>query len=110
MEATQNQLARGERVVASLNQPQYAPWPVEEQVAVIWSVTNGFVDGIPVQDVARFNDELLQSLRGESTILKEIAESRDLSDDVVERLRKHLDSFKDGFFVEGDHEAAGSAA
>src|SRR6185312_8067041 len=82
-QATQNQLARGERVVASLNQPQYAPWPVEEQVAVIWSVTNGFVDGIPVQDVARFNDELLQSLRGESTILKEIAESRDLSDDVV---------------------------
>jgi F-type H+-transporting ATPase subunit alpha len=109
-QATQNQLARGERVVASLNQPQYAPWPVEEQVAVIWSVTNGFVDGIPVHEVSRFNDELVQSLRGESTILKEIAETRDLSDELVERLRKHLDSFKDGFFVEGDNAAAGSAA
>ena len=51
-------------LVATLNQPQYAPWPVEEQVAVIWSVTNGYVDAIPVDDVSRFNDELVQSLRG----------------------------------------------
>ena len=48
-QATQNQLARGERVVESLNQPQYAPWPVDEQVVVIWSVTNGYVDSIPVK-------------------------------------------------------------
>src|SRR5690348_12271481 len=109
-QATQNQLARGERVVASLNQPQYAPWPVAEQVVVIWSVTNGYVDSIPVEEVSRFNDELVESLRAEGSILKAIDESRDLTDETVESLRKHLDTFKDSFFVEGDKDAAGTAA
>ncbi|HEX3332392.1 MAG TPA: F0F1 ATP synthase subunit alpha, partial [Gaiellales bacterium] len=109
-QATQNQLARGERVVASLNQPQYAPWPVAEQVVVIWSVTNGYVDSIPVEEVSRFNDELVESLRAEGSILKAIDESRDLTDETLESLRKHLDTFKDSFFVEGDKDAAGTAA
>jgi F-type H+/Na+-transporting ATPase subunit alpha len=108
--ATQRQLARGQRVVASLNQPQYAPWPVEEQVAVIWSVTNGFVDDIPVPDVARFNDELVESLRAEGAILKEIAETKDLPDELVEKLRHHMNTFKDSFFVDDEKQAAGSAA
>jgi F-type H+/Na+-transporting ATPase subunit alpha len=109
-QTTQNQLARGERVVASLNQPQYAPWPVAEQVVVIWSVTNGYVDSIPVDQVSRFNDELVESLRAEGSILKAIEESKDLTDDTVDALRKHLDSFKDSFFVEGDQDEAGAAA
>jgi F-type H+-transporting ATPase subunit alpha len=109
-QATQQQLARGERVVASLNQQQYAPWPVEEQVGVIWSVTNGFVDSIPVSEVSRFNDELVQSLRAEGSIMKDIAEKGDLPDELVQRLRHHMETFKAGFFVEGEGEAAGSAA
>jgi F-type H+-transporting ATPase subunit alpha len=107
--ATQRQLARGQRVVASLNQPQYAPWPVEEQVAVIWSVTNGFVDDIPVPEVARFNDELVESLRAEGSILKEIAETKDLPDELVEKLRHHLNTFKESFFVDDEKQAAASA-
>jgi F-type H+-transporting ATPase subunit alpha len=109
-QTTQNQLARGERVVASLNQPQYAPWPVAEQVVVIWSVTNGYVDSIPVDQVSRFNEELVESLRAEGSILKAIEESKDLTDETVEALGKHLDSFKDSFFVEGDQDQAGAAA
>jgi F-type H+/Na+-transporting ATPase subunit alpha len=109
-QTTQNQLARGERVVASLNQPQYAPWPVAEQVVVIWSVTNGYVDSIPVDQVSRFNEELVESLRAEGSIMKAIDESKDLTDETVEALRKHLDSFKDSFFVEGDQDQAGAAA
>jgi len=109
-QATQNQLARGERVVASLNQPQYAPWPVAEQVVVIWSVTNGYVDSIPVEEVSRFNAELVESLRAEGSIMNAIDESRDLTDETIESLRKHLDTFKDSFFVEGDKDAAGTAA
>jgi F-type H+-transporting ATPase subunit alpha len=109
-QATQNQLARGERVVASLNQPQYAPWPVAEQVVVIWSVTNGYVDSIPVEEVSRFNDELVESLRAEGSILKAIDESRDLTEETLESLRRHLDTFKDSFFVEGDKDTAGTAA
>ena len=61
---TQQQLARGQRLVATLNQPQYAPWPIEEQVAVIWAATNGYLDSLPVAEVSRFNEELVTSLRG----------------------------------------------
>src|SRR5205807_8996369 len=62
-DATQQQLRRGQRLVATLNQPQYAPWPFEEQVAVIWGATNGFLDKIDVADVTRFNRELIDLLR-----------------------------------------------
>jgi F-type H+/Na+-transporting ATPase subunit alpha len=105
--ATQRQLTRGQRVVASLNQPQYSPWPVEEQVVSIWAVTNGYLDDIPVTEVSRFHTELIQSLQAEGEILKQIAETRDLPDEAVEKLKAHLDSFKESFFVEDE---AGSAA
>jgi F-type H+-transporting ATPase subunit alpha len=105
--ATQRQLTRGQRVVASLNQPQYSPWPVEEQVVSIWAVTNGYLDDVPVSEVSRFHTELIQSLRAEGEIMKQIAETRDLPDEAVEKLRAHVDSFKESFFVE---EEAGSAA
>jgi F-type H+/Na+-transporting ATPase subunit alpha len=105
--ATQQQLTRGQRVVASLNQPQYSPWPVEEQVVSIWAVTNGYLDDIPVADVSRFHTELIQSLQAEGEILKQILETRDLPDEAVAKLRAHLDSFKSSFFVE---EQPGTAA
>jgi F-type H+/Na+-transporting ATPase subunit alpha len=105
--ATQRQLTRGQRVVASLNQPQYSPWPVDEQVVSIWAVTNGYLDDVPVPEVTRFHTELIQSLQAEGEILKQIAETRDLPDEAVEKLKAHLDSFKESFFVE---EEAGSAA
>src|SRR5207237_6937389 len=53
-QATQQALARGERMVASLNQPQYDPWPMEEQVAALYAGVNGFLDPIPVGQVPRF--------------------------------------------------------
>src|SRR5207342_1779349 len=55
--ATQASLARGERMVATLNQPQYQPWPMEEQVVAIFAGINGYLDDIPVEDVSRFQDE-----------------------------------------------------
>ena len=54
--ATQRQLSRGQRLVATLNQPQYAPWPLEEQVTSIWAATNGYLDDVPVAQVPRFHD------------------------------------------------------
>ena len=77
---------------------------------MIWSVTNGYVDSIPVDQVSRFNDELVESVRAEGSILKAIDESRDLTDETVETLRKHLETFKDSFFVEGEGQAADTAA
>ncbi|MCA9738592.1 MAG: F0F1 ATP synthase subunit alpha, partial [Gemmatimonadetes bacterium] len=49
--ATQRQLARGQRTIEVLKQPQYQPMPVENQVAIIYAVTNGYLDSVPVEDV-----------------------------------------------------------
>ena len=108
--ATQRQLARGQRLVATLNQPQYAPWPVEEQVTAIWAAINGYLDDIPVAEVPRFHAELRESLRAEGTVLKAIVETRDLSDETVEALKKAVDGFKESFFVEEQHGLAAAAS
>jgi len=99
-QATQQALARGERMVATLNQPQYQPWPMEEQVAALYAGVNGFLDRVPVPQVPRFQDELREHLRTEGSILKEIRESGDLSDETAEKLNAELTKFQQGFNVE----------
>jgi F-type H+-transporting ATPase subunit alpha len=94
---TQKTLARGERMVATLNQPQYQPWPMEEQVVAIYAGINGFLDDIPVVDVSRFQDELREYLRTEGTLYKEVRETGDLPDELAERLDKELKTFKESF-------------
>ncbi|MDX6515963.1 MAG: F-type H+/Na+-transporting ATPase subunit alpha, partial [Gaiellaceae bacterium] len=101
-QATQDTLALGERMVASLNQPQYTPWPTQEQAVAIFAGLNGYLDAIPPAQVARFQDELREHLRTEGTIYKEIAETKDLSDDVVTRLEAELAKFAKGFNVQAD--------
>jgi F-type H+-transporting ATPase subunit alpha len=108
--ATQASLARGERMVATLNQPQYAPWPTEEQVVAIFAGINGFLDDIPVQDIPRFQDELRESLRTEGAVYKEIADSGDLSDDLAEKLSAEIEKFKQGFNVSEETALAGAAS
>jgi F-type H+/Na+-transporting ATPase subunit alpha len=99
-EATRQTLARGERMVATLNQPQYDPWPMEEQVAALYAGVNGYLDDIPVAQVPRFQDELREYLRTEGSILKTIRETGDLSDETAEKLNAELEKFKQGFNVE----------
>ncbi len=65
---TQRTLARGERMVATLNQPQYQPWPLEEQVIAIFAGIQGLLDDIPPDQVPRFQEELREYLRTESTV------------------------------------------
>jgi F-type H+-transporting ATPase subunit alpha len=89
-QATQDTLARGERMVATLNQPQYRPWLIEEQVAAIFAGIHGYLDQIPVADVPRFQDELREHLRADQSIYAEIRERRELSDDLTERLHAEL--------------------
>jgi F-type H+-transporting ATPase subunit alpha len=95
--ATQDTLARGERMVATLNQPQYAPWPLEEQVVAIFAGVNGYLDDVPVADVPRFQDELREHLRAEKSLYDQIREDKELSDEVEERLhgeiKKGLNAF-----------------
>ena len=105
--ATQNALARGERMVATLNQPQYQPWPSEEQVVGIYSGIHGWLDKIPVSQVSRFHDELREHLRTEGSILEAIRSTGDLSDEVAEKLKAELERFVHGFNVEEEKGLAG---
>jgi F-type H+-transporting ATPase subunit alpha len=107
--ATQATLARGERMVATLNQPQYQPWPMEEQVVAIFAGVQGLLDDVPVSDIPRFQDELREDLRSEGTIYKEIRESGDLSDELGERLTKEIERFKERFAVSEEPQVAAAA-
>jgi F-type H+-transporting ATPase subunit alpha len=98
--ATQEALTRGEKMVATLNQPQYQPWPTEEQVAAIYAGINGYLDDIPTPQVQRFQDELREYLRTEGTVYKQIRETGDLPDDLAEKLNKEIEKFKQMFNVE----------
>ncbi|MCC6222268.1 MAG: F0F1 ATP synthase subunit alpha [Thermoleophilia bacterium] len=99
---TQRTLSLGERMVATLNQPQYQPWPVEEQVAAIFAGINAYLLDVPTAQVARFQDELREHLRVEGSIYREIRDSGDLSDEVQERLHAEIAKFKERFAVAED--------
>jgi F-type H+/Na+-transporting ATPase subunit alpha len=98
--ATQSALGRGERMVATLNQPQYQPWPVEEQVVAIYAGINGWLDPVPVAQVPRFHDELREHLRTEGSVLQAIRETGDISDETEEKLKKELEHFQGVFNIE----------
>ena len=100
--ATQQALTRGERMVATLNQPQYQPWPMEEQVGAIYAGIHGHLDDIPTPQVPRFQDELREHLRAEESIYREIRETGDLPDELAEKLNSEIEKFKNGFNVEGE--------
>jgi F-type H+-transporting ATPase subunit alpha len=98
--ATQQALTRGEKMVATLNQPQYSPWPIEEQVVAIYAGINGYLDDVPTEQVQRFQDELREFLRAEGTVYKEIRETGDLSDELVEKLNAAIEKFKNTFSIQ----------
>ncbi|RAU95136.1 F0F1 ATP synthase subunit alpha [Mycolicibacter senuensis] len=92
------QLDRGARLVELLKQPQFAPMPVEEQVVSIFLGTEGHLDSVPVEDVSRFESELLDHIRAsEGELLSGIRESKKLSDEASEKLVEVINQFKKGF-------------
>ncbi|BAX93794.1 F0F1 ATP synthase subunit alpha [Mycobacterium shigaense] len=96
------QLDRGARLVELLKQPQYQPLPVEEQVVSIFLGTGGHLDSVPVEDVRRFETELLDHVRAsEEQILTGIRDSGKLSDEAAEELEKIINNFKKGFAATG---------
>jgi F-type H+-transporting ATPase subunit alpha len=97
---TQATLSRGERMVATLNQPQYQPWPMEEQVVAIYAGINGFLDEVPVAQVPRFQEELREHMRAEKSILEQIREKGDLPDDLAEKLDAEIEKVAKGFNVQ----------
>jgi F-type H+-transporting ATPase subunit alpha len=101
-QATQDTLARGERMVATLNQPQYDPWPMEEQVVALYAAVHGHLDDIPVAQVPRFQGELREFVRTEESVLKQIREKKELTDDLEQRLEEQIGKFKQTFNVEAE--------
>jgi F-type H+-transporting ATPase subunit alpha len=96
--ASRQQLDRGSRLMELLKQPQYSPYPVEEQTVAIWAGTTGKLDNVPVDDVLRFEREFLEYLRRENTgAMDAIRETRDFSDDTAQSLQSAYDAFLDQF-------------
>jgi F-type H+/Na+-transporting ATPase subunit alpha len=97
-DASKAQLARGQRMVELLKQPQYTPYAVEDQVVSIWTGVSGALDEVPVEDVRRFESEFLGWLKSSKPeILTSIASTQKLGDDVVELLKDAIDEFKNSF-------------
>ena len=96
-QASRRQLDRGARLTELLKQPQYSPYPVEEQVVSIWAGTNGKLDTVPVPDVLRFESELLDHLRRNSDVLTTLRETNQLSDDTVAEMDRQIDEFTKSF-------------
>jgi F-type H+/Na+-transporting ATPase subunit alpha len=101
-QATQQSLARGERMVATLNQPQYQPWPFEDQVVAVYAGVNGHLDDIPVNDVPRFQEELREHVRADGTIYEQIRDQGELTDELTQKLDEELQRFKQGFNVQAE--------
>jgi F-type H+-transporting ATPase subunit alpha len=94
---SRRQLARGARLTELLRQPQYSPYPVEEQVVSIWAGTNGHLDEVPVPDVLRFERELLDGLKRNTKILDKLRDTNVLDDDTVDELVTYVEKFKKEF-------------
>ena len=96
------QLERGARLVELLKQPQYQPMPVEEQVVSIFLGTGGHLDSVPVEDVRRFETELLDHMRAsEEKMLATIRDTQKLTDETADALIEIINHFKKGFATSG---------
>jgi F-type H+-transporting ATPase subunit alpha len=96
--ASRAQLDRGGRLVELLKQPQYSPFPVEEQVVSLWAGVNGYLDDVPVEDVSRFETDFIDFLkRSHAGILQTIRETNVLGEDTVTALKEAVDEFRKGF-------------
>jgi F-type H+/Na+-transporting ATPase subunit alpha len=96
------QLQRGERLVELLKQPQFQPMPVEEQVVSIFLGTSGHLDSVPVEDVKRFEAELLDHMRAsEEKFLEGIRSTQKISEEEEEKLTEIINHFKKGFAATG---------
>jgi len=96
--ASKAQLERGARLVELLKQPQYTPYAVEDQIVSVWAGTTGQLDDVPVEDVRRFERELLDWLhRDRSELIGVVSETKDLSDDTIQALTDAVAHFKTTF-------------
>jgi F-type H+-transporting ATPase subunit alpha len=93
--ATQDQLARGERIVEVLKQPQYVPMPVEKQITIIYAVTNGYMDDVDIDKVPQWEREFhgfMDAKHGD--LLGTIRKKKTMDDELIGRLKSAIDEFR----------------
>lgn len=96
--ASQQQLSRGRRLVELLKQGQYSPYKVIDQILSIFAATNGFLDGIPEQDVRRYEKEMLEFISQKyQTVVAEIEKDKQVKDATKKALTDALNEFKTVF-------------
>ncbi|MEK9151229.1 MAG: F0F1 ATP synthase subunit alpha [Patescibacteria group bacterium] len=97
-EKTRSLIERGRRAVEMLKQPQYAPLAVEQEVAVLYALTRGYVDDIAVEHVGRFEHELLAYLASDGQeALDGIREEKAITEEGEKLMKKHIEMFKKSF-------------
>jgi F-type H+-transporting ATPase subunit alpha len=96
--ATQAQLARGQRTLEILKQGQFVPMPVEKQVAIIYAVTNGYIDHVPVEQVSRYEEQFHAFMEDKgSDVLHGIRQEGKLTDEIVSGLKGAIEQFNQKF-------------
>jgi F-type H+-transporting ATPase subunit alpha len=95
-EKTRFQIERGKRTVEVLKQGQYQPISVENQVAILYALTNGFLDDVELEKIKEFENEFYKYMEGQKNeVLKMIAEKKELTEEVVKALEGAIKSFKE---------------
>jgi len=95
---TQSKIDRGKRITELFKQPQYNPIPVEVQIALIWTVQNGYIDNVPVERTKEFQDKLAEFLTTRKDgLLRKISEEKQLSPAPVSELKGAAEQFKAGW-------------
>jgi F-type H+-transporting ATPase subunit alpha len=98
--ATRSQLERGQRIQEVLKQNQFVPVPLENQVVILYTVINGYMDDVPLDKVASFEEELSRYMGANyADLVKNIASTKDLSPETEETLKKAVTEFKQGFVM-----------
>ncbi|MTK01094.1 F0F1 ATP synthase subunit alpha [Micromonospora sp. CP22] len=107
--ASRAQLERGARLVELLKQPNYSPYPVQDEVVSVWAGTEGKLDDIPVGDVRRFETQFLEHLRRKhSATLQAIADNK-WDDEIIATLDAAVTEFKQGFLGREDERSINEA-
>jgi len=97
-EATRKQLERGKRTVEILKQGQYSPMAVENQVVVLYAVTNGYVDEIPIEDVQEWEDQFIKYMNStKKDVMNKIIEKKVIDDELESNIKSSIEEFNQGF-------------
>ena len=95
-EATRRQIERGKRTVEILKQDQYVPMPVENQVAIIYALVQGYLDDVPVEKISRWEADFQKYLEDmKPEVLNKIREKKELTEEIESELKKAVEEYED---------------